>query len=236
MVLGGPRVGRPLLQHARSVPERGCEVARKIGLHVGDALELRRKFESLPSQREVEGVGDARREVAADGAVVVVDLVVVVEILVADVPGLHAAADGHRIGDLLVTVVEAVGLVEIPRVDGFALADDVEGLDVLLPVEVDDDVLVVAEVAAEAVMEILDRAPPLEVQLDAVVGHHADVLLRAVQVADLRRNLHVAQDAFGAFLIEVDAEQQAVVRRPRNPVRGCRCGWSPTRCSRRRNP
>lgn len=94
---------------------------------------------------------------------------------------------------------------------GFALADDVEGLDVLLPVEVDDDVLVVAEVAAEAVMEILDRAPPLEVQLDAVVGHHADVLLRAVQVADLRRNLHVAQDAFGAFLIEVDAEQQAVV-------------------------
>ena len=60
-------------------------------------------------------------------------------------------------------------------------------------------------------MEILDRAPPLEVQFDAVVGHHADVLLRAVQVADLRRNLHVAQDAFGAFLIEVDAEQQAVV-------------------------
>ena len=54
-------------------------------------------------------------------------------------------------------------------------------------------------------MEILDRAPPLEVQLDAVVGHHADVLLRAVQVADLRRNLHVAKDAFGAFLIEVDA-------------------------------
>ena len=61
-------------------------------------------------------------------------------------------------------------------------------------------------------MEILEIVPPLESQLNTVVRDDTDILLRAVEIAYLGRNLDIPKNARSYFLIEVGTESQSVVK------------------------
>ncbi len=185
-----------------AVVEAEGHVARWVDRHVADALELRFDGEALPSEVEVEAVGEPRYRVAGDDAVVAVDGVVVVLVDVFHVAGAQVGAvavDGLRVVDLRLVLEDAVGFEQVPRIDRIPLLADQPAVDFGLAVEIHDFVARVGEVARDACREVAPRVAQRERELDAFVVHHAHVALRAAQIADLRGQVDRAQDAFGAF-------------------------------------